>query len=181
MTPDCASPPIRRPRAIATLAAIALALSMSCAAAAQDNNPGDCAANEKKVGETCLAPDDPFLNASSFAFDWVPLEFVPESLRDRQCINCGGRYIDPLSQENTSTPLEISDIQAHADSSRLEAGQVILTGNANAIQGYRHMNSDTVVIDREQESAILSGNVILREPNVLLLGDHAEIFSKTGE
>ncbi len=36
-------------------------------------------------------------DAPFFALDWVPLEAVPESLRDRQCINCGGRYIDPLA------------------------------------------------------------------------------------
>jgi len=186
MTPNCASLPIRRAlarrtRAITALAAIALALVVVCAAVAQDSNPGDCAANEKNTGETCTAPDESLLNRPVFALDWVPLDFVPESLRDRQCINCEGRYIDPLAQEDTRTPLETSDIQAHADSTRLEANEVILTGNANAVQGYRHMYSDNVVIDREQESAVLNGNVTLREPNVLLLGDRAQIFSRTGE
>ena len=110
-------------------------------------------------------------DAPSFALDWVPLEAVPESLCDRQCINCEGRYIDPLAQENTSTPPEKADIHAHANSTRLQDNEVILTGNANAVQGYRHMRSDNVVINREQESATLSGNVTLREPNLLLQGD----------
>ena len=59
--------------------------------------------------------------------------------------------------------------------------EVILTGGVEASQGYRHMHGDTAVIDRDQESATITGNVTLREPGVLLLGERAEIYSKTGE
>ncbi len=181
MTPDCASPHLRLARAIARLAAIALGLSLSCATVAQDSNPGDCIANEKNTTEHCSAKNEPVAAAPFFALDWVPLEYVPESLRDRQCINCGGSYMDPLAQENTSLSLEQEDIHAHANSTRLEDKEVILTGDAQAVQGYRQMRSDNVVIDRDTESAFLSGNVTLREPNVLLLGDSAQVNSKTGE
>ncbi len=181
MTPDCASPRLRRTRATVRLLAIGLGLSLSCTALAQDNNLGDCVANEKNVSVPCSAKTDSVAVAPFFFLDWVPLAAVPESLRDRQCLNCGGRYIDPLAAESTSIPLEKKDISANADSTRLLDDEVLLTGNAYAVQGYRHMRSDTVVIDREQESATLSGNVSLREPNVLLLGDKAQVYSKTGE
>jgi LPS-assembly protein len=181
MTPDCASPRLRLARAIARLAAIALGLSLSCAAPAQDSNPGDCVANEKNEAGQCSPKDEPVAAAPFFALDWVPLEYVPEALRDRQCINCGGRYMDPLAQENTSLPLEQEDIHAHANSTRLQDREVLLTGDAYAVQGNRQMRSDNVVIDREAESAFLSGNVTLREPNILLLGDSAQVYSKTGE
>ena len=117
----------------------------------------------------------------AYPLDWVPLAAVPESLRDRQCINCDGRYIDPLAAEDTDTAPEDSEIFARADSSELMNDEVILIGGADAVQGYRHMRGDKVVVDRLQESAFLSGNVTLREPGVLLLGDSAEIYSKTGE
>jgi LPS-assembly protein len=181
MTPDCASPRLRLTRAIVRLAPIMLGLSLSFAAQAQNNKPEDYAANEKSNPELCSPQDTNAADAQTFALDWVRLEAVPESLCDRQCINCEGRYIDPLAQENTSTPPEQADIHAHANSTRLQDNEVILTGNANAVQGYRHMRSDNVVINREQESATLSGDVTLREPNLLLQGDHAQIYSITGE
>jgi LPS-assembly protein len=181
MTPDCASLHLRLARAIARLAAIALGLSLSCATPAQDSNPGDCIANEKNAAEHCAPKEEPVAAVPFFALDWVPLEYVPEALRDRQCINCGGRYMDPLAQENTSMSPKNADIHAHANSTRLQEKEVILTGDAQAVQGYRQMRSDNVVIDRDAESAFLSGNVTLREPNVLLLGDSAQVNSKTGE
>ena len=48
-------------------------------------------------------------------------------------------------------------------------------------QGYRRLSGDTAHIDREMRSATLTGNIVLREPGVLMLGEQAEIFSKTGE
>ena len=181
MTPDCANPRLRLTRAITRLAAITLGLGLSFAAQAQNNNPGDYAATEKDNPEQCSPQDAVGADALSFALDWAPLAAVPESLCTRQCINCEGMYIDPLVQENTSTPPEEQDIQARANSTRLQDNEVILTGNASAVQGYRHMRSDNVVINREQETAMLSGNVTLREPNLLLQGDNAHIHSKTGD
>ena len=58
---------------------------------------------------------------------------------------------------------------------------MILTGGVEASQGYRRMHGDNAVIDREQESATITGNVTLREPGVLLLGERAQIYSRTGE
>jgi len=118
MTPDCANPRLRLTRAIARLAAITLGLGLSFAAQAQNNNPEDYAANENNNPEQCSPQDAVGADAPSFALDWVPLEAVPDSLHDRQCINCEGRYIDPLAQENTSTSPEKAYIRAHANSTR---------------------------------------------------------------
>jgi len=163
------------------LAAITLGLGLSFVAQTQNNNPGDYAANEKDKSEQCSSKDNNNANAPSFALDWVPSEAVPESLCQRQCINCEGMYIDPLANENVSMPPEQADIHANANSTRLEGNEIILSGEANAVQGNRHMRSNTVVINREQESATLSGDVTLREPNLLLQGNHAQVYSITGE
>ncbi len=142
---------------------------------------GDCAANENANAERCSLTAESTTETPPFALDWVPLEAVPESLHDRQCLNCKGTYIDPLAQENTSAPLEKENIRALANSTQMQGNEIIMTGEANAVQGYRHMRSDEVLIDRADDSSILTGNITLREPNLLLLGDSAEIYSKTGE
>ena len=181
MTPVCTN--LYRSLAVATtwLAVMALGLGLSHAAPAQDNNMGDCAANENANSERCSLTAESTTETPPFALDWVPLEAVPESLQDRQCLNCKGAYIDPLAQENTSAPLEKENIRALANSTQMQGNEIIMTGEANAVQGYRHMRSDEVLINRTDESSILTGNITLREPNLLLLGDSAEVYSKTGE
>ena len=181
MTPVCTN--LYRSLAVATtwLTVMALGLGLSHAAPAQDNNMGDCAANENANSERCSLTAESTTETSPFALDWVPLEAVPESLQDRQCLNCKGAYIDPLAQENTSAPLEKENIRALANSTQMQGNEIIMTGEANAVQGYRHMRSDEVLINRTDESSILTGNITLREPNLLLLGDSAEVYSKTGE
>lgn len=160
---------------------VALGLSLSFAIPAQDINSGDCAANNNNDGGRCVPLDETFDIRPTFTLDWVPLEAVPESLHDRECLNCGGRYIDPLARQSGGSPPDASDIRARADRSRLQGNDVILIGEATAVQGYRHMRSDQVMIDREEESATLVGNVTMREPGVLLQGDSARIYSRSGE
>lgn len=181
MTPVCARAHPILSRVATQLAVVTLGLFSALATLAQDNNPQDCVASENLETETC-DPEEESAPLPSFApLDWWPLDAVPESLLNRQCINCGGRYIDPLAQESTDTRLGEDEINARADSSWMKGNEVILVGEANAIQGERHMRADKVVVDREEESAVLSGNITLREPGVLLLGESAEIYSKTGE
>ncbi|MEZ5574019.1 MAG: LPS-assembly protein LptD [Halioglobus sp.] len=163
------------------LAVIAMALALSLTASAQDNNQEDCAANKKNVSGECSIEPKIIDIVPTFTLDWVPLEAVPESLRDRQCVICGGRYIDPLAGESKDTPPENSDIHARALSTELHDNDVILIGEANAVQGYRHMRSDKVKVDRKKESATLIGNVTLREPGVLMQGNRAQIYSNSGE
>lgn len=167
MAPD--SPPslFSPSRIVLGLAAISLGLSLH--GAAQDTAPQD------------TAPEDNPTNKRNIRYDWVPIEDVPVEERDRACRQCRGRYEDPLANEDTSTAPEISEIRARADSGQLEGDEVILFGGAKAVQGYRRMSGDQVTIDRENKSAVISGNVTLREPGVLLRGDRAEVFSETGE
>ncbi len=172
-----------RPRLIPHRAALLFAMALAPASTlwAEDNNAGDCVANESDAGTTCVPVRDGEPEFRFSRLDWWPLEAVPESLIDRECILCGGRYIDGLDKMSSDIPLTDDDINARADSSWMKGDEVILIGRATAIQGERHMRADKVVIDREQEAAVLSGNITLREPGVLLLGQSAEIWSGTGE
>ena len=182
MIPDRTNPKIRFVRVRTRLAVVFLGLALPLSSPAQDNNPGDCAVNGKSDIEGCSSDISTATAAiEPGPLDWVPIDSLPKELQDRQCIHCQGRYIDPLADEDTTNPPEEADINAHANSTKMRGDEVILTGGVEAIQGYRRLYGDTVVLDREQESATLSGNVTLREPGVLLQGEQARIYSRTGE
>jgi LPS-assembly protein len=163
--------------------AIVLGLLVPPSAGAQDTNPGDCTANpdgenpacaEKATGQESPAP-------VVRTMDWVPLEDVPEHQRDARCINCGGRYEDPLARADKSVSPDESRIDAEARRTEVRGNEVFLSGGVRASQGYRQLEGDEAVIDREQRSALLTGDITLREPGVMLQGQRAEIFSSTGE
>ena len=182
MTSDRARPPTRLVRSCARMAIILCGLSLPLATVAQDNNPGDCAVNGKSDIDGCTAEKKVSPSArETHTLDWTPIDSVPAAQQDRECINCQGRYIDPLAGEITKQPPEEAHIDAEANSTELRGNEVILTGGVEAVQGYRHLHGDKAVIYREEKSAIVTGNVTLREPGMLLLGERAEIFSKTGE
>ena len=168
-------------RATVRQTAIALGLCLSFTASAKDNNPEDCSANNKASRALCASQNKTAAIQPEFSYDWVPLEYVPEDLRDRECLICEGRYIDPLANQSKQKPPEENDIHARADISQMDDKDVILEGSVTAIQGYRQMRSDKATIDREEESATLVGNVTMREPGILLRGDNGKIYSQTGE
>ena len=183
MTPDCASPLIRHAHLSVRMVVILLGLMLPLSSPAQDNNSGDCLVNDKNEIGSCSSPDAsmPAPAGEPHTLDWAPIDTVPPKQRTRQCINCEGLYIDPLAAEDSSKPPEEAHIDAHADHTEMRDNEVILTGGVQAVQGYRHLRSDNAVIDREQASATLTGNVTLREPGLLLQGENAKIYSKTGE
>ncbi len=158
MTSDCARPHIRLARTPARTAAIVIGLMLPVSLWAQDNNAG-----EARI------------------LDWEPIDSIPTAKQDRQCIQCEGRYVDPLAGEKTTESPEDAHIHADADSTEMRDNEVILTGGVEAVQGYRHLSADKAVIDREQATATLTGNVTLREPGLLLQGESAKIYSKTEE
>ena len=113
--------------------------------------------------------------------DWVKTRYVPEYLRDRQCENCGGRYIDPLADVPQDVAPEESDIKATATSTEMLGNTVLLKGGVEVQQGYRQLSGNEATLNREDRSGTLKGDIVVREPGVLLKGDEAEFFSKTGE
>ncbi|MEM9256670.1 MAG: LPS-assembly protein LptD [Pseudomonadota bacterium] len=181
MTSDRARTPLRPVCALAGL--FALALGLVAPAGAQDSNAEPCDANGTNLNSECVFESLAKEEATDAAggFDWVPISEVPEALRDRQCVNCRGRYIDPLADESKATPPEESSIYSISNASELEGETITLTGGVSASQGYRRLEGDTAIINRAQDSATIEGNVTLREPGVLLRGEKAKIYSDSGE
>ena len=49
-------------------------------------------------------------------FNWQPLQLIPADERDDQCWRCGGKYIDPLADVDTSVSPAESDLEVVGDS-----------------------------------------------------------------
>ncbi|MCB1679494.1 MAG: LPS-assembly protein LptD [Halioglobus sp.] len=185
MTPDFARQlsSLARTTAQALVPAIGLVLCLTQSAQAQDNAAEDCAANDTRPAADCPPPGQGAAEAAPRAdtLDWVPLSSVPKTMVDQRCITCGGRYIDPLAEADANDRPEDAPVEAITNSTELRGDTVLLSGGVEAVQGYRHLRADDAKVDRATSSAILTGNVTLREPGLLLHGERAEVYSRTGE
>jgi len=166
-------------RGTALLAAIAFGLALPLSGMAEDTSVGACGANNPENSAGCAAAGT--TPKSQRETDWVPLKEVPPALRDRQCLNCEGRYIDPLADADQSMPPERANIEATSTTSELQGNTIRLSGGVQVTQGYRRLSGDSAVIDREQRAGELTGDITFREPGLLLHGDRAEVFSRSGE
>jgi len=113
--------------------------------------------------------------------DWAPISEIPEELRDRDCLLCEGRYMDPLASEDQNADPDEADIEANAASTEMQGDLVRFYGGVEVSQGYRRFYGDEATINRDTGEAVLTGNVTLREPGILLQGTRADILSETGE
>ena len=129
----------------------------------------------------CLTLPLSSLAQDSNQLDWSPIEAVPEELQNEKCQICEGRYMDPLAGTEQDHTLEEEDIEASATSAEMSASEVLLSGGVILQQGNRTLQGDEVTVDRNTESGTLSGNIVIREPGLLLRGAHAEFSSENGE
>ena len=103
--------------------------------------------------------------------DWQPLISVPVASVDKRCRQCGGQFIDPLANIDTSTTPTDSDLEVNADNSEVTETELTFVGNVRVQQGYRRVSANQVTIDRAGERAVASGDVTFREPGVVITGD----------
>ncbi|MEP4149556.1 MAG: LPS-assembly protein LptD [Halioglobus sp.] len=118
--------------------------------------------------------------AEAHPLDWVDISNVPKELRDDQCIDCEGRYMDPLRDVDTSVAPESAPIDADANQVELQETTATFSGGVKLNQGYRQMRADRVSLNRADRVGTLEGNISLREPGILLRGERAQVFSQTG-
>ena len=103
--------------------------------------------------------------------DWQPLAIVPKAEADLRCRQCSGKFIDPLASVNIDVPPTEADLEVSADDSEVTEGTLFFSGNVRVQQGYRFVTADEVQIDRQNETAVASGQVTLREPGIVLTGE----------
>jgi LPS-assembly protein len=103
--------------------------------------------------------------------DWQPLAIVPKAEADLRCRQCSGKFIDPLASVNIDVLPTEADLEVSADDSEVTEGTLFFSGNVRVQQGYRFVTADEVQIDRQNETAVASGQVTLREPGIVLTGE----------
>ncbi|MDQ2077590.1 LPS-assembly protein LptD [Marinimicrobium sp. ABcell2] len=124
------------------------------------------------------AAEDPYA-----PYDWVPIDDLTEEQLELLRPGCCGVYISPVrDDEDALLHPDDSPIRAFSDTAeRSREGLTTLEGNVLFTQGYRSIEAECARYDPVAGSAEASGNVVLREPGVLLRADSAQVDLDTGD
>lgn len=121
---------------------------------------------------------------TEYALDWVPIDSLSEEQRAALTGNCCGAFIDPTghSKDADNQP---ADAEMRFDAAEgvtgLSQNMLSIDGDIVVQQGYRTIeNNDSTTIDRAENSVIMQGDVVFREPGVMLEGDSAFIDNDAG-
>jgi len=108
--------------------------------------------------------------------DWVPRDQLSEEQLQTLQRSCCGMHVEPeqsgpyADQDPTVAPTEIETQQ---DISQ-QPGRTEISGEVSIRQGYRTLQAnENTVIDQNEDTVRLSGNVLFREPGILLRGSSA--------
>jgi len=161
----------RRLRSLVGTVAPAIVLSLLSAVAPA----GDGGA----AGETGKPVEDGCVEREGF-LDWRRAAPDPDSGFAGRAARCGGRYVDPLADMDTSRDPAAAGIEASAARSEVQGDIVRLDGGVRARQGYRHLRAEEAQYDRSSGLGSLRGNVEFREPGLLMRGVAGGFDSATG-
>ena len=114
--------------------------------------------------------------------DWVDEAVLTEDQKQTLVDGCCGRYVEP-PRDYPDAELNPDDAPLRASSTTTEAQDNIATmkGDVQISQGYRQVRSDSAVLNQDERTATLAGNVQLREPGLLMLGKKAHFDLDSGE
>ena len=113
--------------------------------------------------------------------DWQPMRVIPLEEQDRACRQCDGRFADPLAGVDLRQSPTEADLEVSADDTEVTEGELLFEGNVSLKQGYRQVTADQVTADRAGETATATGNVIFREPGILIRGSRIDYDSQSEE
>lgn len=126
---------------------------------------------------TVSAPD------SRYPLDWVPREAMTAEQLAELDRNCCGGFVDPLAgiAEFAVDPNEAeTTFQTNAGLNQISENLLTIDGDVIVQQGYRTIENDqTTDINRTENTVLMDGNVVFREPSLLILGNSAFIDSDT--
>jgi len=124
-----------------------------------------------------FSPMLPAQSTEASGLDWVSRAELTEAQLADCPTACGGAYVNPAKDETADPDRAI--IEGLADSSEINTADetALLEGNVIFTQGYRQLKADRVEINRGQGSIQMEGDVSIREPGILLIGESASIDS----
>ncbi|PCH62153.1 MAG: hypothetical protein COC19_03305 [SAR86 cluster bacterium] len=123
---------------------------------------------------------------SSQSLDWLSKSQMSDQQLQALDNNCCGAFIEPL-RENIDINADPSEAETRFDAiqgfSQQQTGQYQIDGDILVQQGNRTIENDNTTLintNNGDNSVSMQGNVVFREPNVLLLGDGAFIDNSRG-
>ncbi|WP_461535465.1 LPS-assembly protein LptD [Spongorhabdus nitratireducens] len=145
-------------------------------------------------GETLVAPQPvsaapiavvsaPKVHEAIRTLDWTTNLTPEQQAKDPYC---RGTYVEPdRPGKNFKGKPGDAPIHAEADNTTYsgdgpDKGVAQLHGNVVVRQGYRQLESDSTIIDRDTQITTMNGNVVIREPGMLMTGSAGEIYMDSG-
>lgn len=136
----------------------------------------------RRTGTTAVSRPTANALQSSTELDWIPVEQMTSAQREQVESNCCGGFVEPQRFGIDGTPIDPETqpegaptlFSAPGGISQTNNNSVSIDGTVAIQQGNRTVNNtDATLIDQEADTITLSGNVVFREPGVLLRGDSA--------
>ena len=111
--------------------------------------------------------------------DWQPITSYSSKHADLRCRQCGGSFVDPLRDSKKAGQLGESAIEVAADDTEVTEDTLLARGNVKLKQGNRRLVADSVEIDRKTGKAVAAGQVLVREPGVVMAGSRVNYDSES--
>ena len=158
-----------------------------------DPAPGSAQASQQAPEPSADSPEpddsEPTVLAASntsqrYQLDWIPLESLSAEQLTELDGNCCGAFVDPIGikKDNTNRPAD-SETRFDTEQGIRNTSQNLISIDGDIIvqQGYRTIeNDESTTIDSEENTVLMQGDVIFREPGVMLRGSSAFIDNNTG-
>jgi len=118
---------------------------------------------------------------SQYPLDWMPRDAMTPAQRDTLAPNCCGGFVDPAAElfAGRADPDESETLfRSESGLSQLSQNFISIDGNVIVQQGARTIeNNLTTSINRSENTVLMDGDVIFREPGLMLRGSSAFIDS----
>ncbi|MGK0441717.1 MAG: LPS-assembly protein [Pseudohongiellaceae bacterium] len=115
------------------------------------------------------------------AWDWLPAEQLSKQQRCQIKTGCSGAYITPaIDWPDSDKEPGTLPLHAGANQSDMSEDTVILTGEVVLSKGQRRILADKASLDRSSNELTMEGNVVIREPNLLMRCEAGKINTDTG-
>ncbi len=109
--------------------------------------------------------------------DWVPRALLSAEQKATLLPGCHGAYIDPYADESAEgVSMESLPLIVEANHTEVTGGTYArLSGDVRVSQGPRSIAAEEMTYDRSLDEAGLDGEVSIRQPGMLIRGEHASV------